>query len=211
MAPFYYVSNWLLRLILLLLTRWRVTGKENVPRQGPFIIVSNHISTTDSPLIGTAILPRRIVFMAKEELFHFWGTPVIRAYGAFPVRKRQFDRQAIRRAAQVLDKGLALGIYPEGTRSVTRQLQAPYLGAAFIALKYHVPILPVAVIGSERLMTRRLFRRPAVTVRIGKLISPTSFDGKVTKDTLESLSRIFMERIAELLPPAYQGTYGGLT
>lgn len=209
MAPFYYVSTWLLRLILPLLTRWRVTGKERVPRHGPFIIVSNHLSTTDSPLIGAALLPRRVVFMAKEELFHFWGTPVIRAYGAFPVRKRQFDLGAIRRAAQVLKKGLALGIYPEGTRSVTRQLQEPYLGAAFIALKYHVPILPVAVTGSEKLMTRRLFRRPAVTIRIGELISPTSSNGKVTKDIMESLSHIFMERIAELLPPGYQGTYGG--
>ncbi|MEE8174190.1 MAG: lysophospholipid acyltransferase family protein, partial [Dehalococcoidia bacterium] len=116
-APVYYPCTALMRILLIGLARWQVSGKENVCAKGPLIVVSNHLHAVDPLLLGASI-PRRIAFMAKDELFrNRLGASLVRSFGAFPVRRNQLDRQALSQANAVLKKGLALGIFPEGERS----------------------------------------------------------------------------------------------
>lgn len=190
----------------------RVTGLENVPQTGPIVIAANHLNDGD-PLILTAVIPRRIVFMAKAELFEtpVFGT-VARAFGAIPVRRNQADLSALRRAGEVLSRGLALGIFPEGrsTTSEARLVEA-WPGAAIVALRNGAPVLPVAITGSQRLqwpsVLRRVFRREVVTVTIGTpfwLAVPERLNAQSAAEG----TRAIMERIAALLPIEYRGYYG---
>lgn len=199
-----------MKLLLLLLTRWRVKGKENVPAQGPLIIASNHLSLVDPPLLSASI-QRRIVFMAKEELFHslIFG-PLVRGWRAFPVRRGLLDREALRQAQQVLEEGLVLGMFPEGQRSVSAKMQRAYDGASLVALRSGAPVLPVGITGTEKLRNPiALLCRPEVVVNIGKPLSLRPTDGRLTRGQVASATNLIMLRIAELLPQSYRGVYGG--
>lgn len=209
MSLFYYAANLLMKFLLLLFTRWEVKGKENIPREGPLIIVANHLHLVDPPLLSASI-PRRIVFMAKVELFHFWGTPIIKAFGAFPVRRGKVNKEAFSRAFDILNKGLALGMFPEGRRSRSGGLEAGFLGSAYIALRSKAPILPVGIIGTDKLKRKDwLWRRPKITVNIGEVFSFADPETKLTKGSLKKATDIIMKRIAELLPEEYRGVYKG--
>ena len=199
-----------MKLLLRLLTRWRVQGKENIPVQGSLIIVSNHLNLIDPPLLSASI-QRRIVFMAKEELFHslIFG-PLVRGWHAFPVRREQLGRESLRQAQQVLGEGLALGMFPEGARSATAQMQQAYAGASLVALRSGAHILPVGITGTEKIKSPiALLRRPKVMVNIGRPLKLPSIDGKLTRTQLASATDFIMEHIAELLPQSYRGVYGG--
>lgn len=198
------------RMIFFLLNRRRVKGKENVPRQGPLLIVSNHLSYADQYLLAIS-LNRKVIFMAKEEIFR---SRVIRhlahAFGAFPVRRGGMDRWALRQANQVLDSGQALAMFPEGTRSKNAQLQPAFPGSAVIALHNRIPILPVGITGMEKVKKGpfwMLLHRPPVTVNIGRPFYLPSVNSQLTKAELVELANYIMEHIAELLPPEYQGHY----
>ncbi|HEY49003.1 MAG TPA: 1-acyl-sn-glycerol-3-phosphate acyltransferase [Dehalococcoidia bacterium] len=209
MKLFYDACNAAMRTLLIALTRWRVEGKENVPRTGPLIIVSNHLNLIDPPLLGASV-PRRINFMAKQELFEStFSRLVVENYGAFPVRRGQLDRKAVRNALEQLHQGGVLGIFPEGKRSHDSQLQAAQLGASLLASRSGVPIVPVGIYGSERVrgVSSVLFQRPRITVTIGRpFILPSDRD-KPTRSRLIQHSDLIMERIAELLPESYRGAY----
>ncbi len=210
MPWFYYVAKLLVRMLLLLLTRWRVTGIENVPSQGPVLVVANHLNLADPPLLFVS-LGRKVVFMAKEELFRsrFIGY-FIRGLGAFPVHRGQLDRKALRQADQLLANGMALVTFPEGTRSKNAQLQPAFPGSALIALRSGVPILPVGITGTERIKgVAWLLRRPQVTVNIGHPFHLPPASSKLTKVELAELTNYIMGRIAELLPQEYRGNYAG--
>jgi 1-acyl-sn-glycerol-3-phosphate acyltransferase len=135
------------------LRRWlhmRVTGVEHVPATGPVIVAANHRSMWDIPVLVVAC-PRRIVFMAKSELYR---NPVLRRLwfelGGFPVRRDVADLHAVDDALAVLERGLALGLYPEGTRSFTGEM-LPFLeGAAWLALNTGTPIVPCGISGTSR-------------------------------------------------------------
>jgi 1-acyl-sn-glycerol-3-phosphate acyltransferase len=209
MGLFYFAANATMKALLIALTRWRVDGKENVPRSGPLIIVSNHLSLIDPPLLGASI-PRRICFMAKQELFEsLFARTVVVSYGAFPVRRGQLDRQAVRSALKALQNGWVLGMFPEGKRSPDTQLQPAQAGASLIASRSGVPILPVGISGTEHIQgVRFILRRPRVTVTIGRPFSLPSIEGRSTRNRLAQHSDIIMEHIAELLPQSYRGQDG---
>ena len=209
MTLFYYIERATMKLLLLLFTRWRVMGRENVPAQGPFIVVANHLNLADPPLLSASI-PPRIVFMAKVEAFHHpVQGPLVRSFKAFPVRRGKLDREALNRAQQVLDGGLVLGMFPEGERSPTAQMKPAFTGAAFIALRSRVPILPVGIMGTEEIKSITfIFRRPAITVNIGQPFDLPPIDGKLTRAQLAEANDVVMGRIAELLPASYRGVYG---
>lgn len=128
---------------------WRlhVHGAERVPLSGPLIVACNHVSYFDPPALGVA-MPRPIHYMAKQELFDIpvLGR-VISWLNAFPVDRSRGDRAAIKRSLQVLQNGAALGIFPEGTRNTTGEVQ-PQLGVALLASLAKAPILPAFVSGS---------------------------------------------------------------
>ncbi|MDP2954088.1 MAG: lysophospholipid acyltransferase family protein, partial [Chloroflexota bacterium] len=129
--------------------------------------------------------------------------------GAFPVRRGEPDRRALRQAEAVLREGLALGMFPEGTRSRTAQLQRPKAGTSLIALGAGAPILPVGISGSEAISGLGfIFRRPKITVNVGRSFTLPRREGKVTAAQLDRLSDVIMEHIADLLPESYRGVYG---
>ncbi|MDP6347166.1 MAG: lysophospholipid acyltransferase family protein [Dehalococcoidia bacterium] len=205
--PFYYLSVRLARLLLLLLTQWQVRGREKLPRQGPFLVVSNHLNLVDPPVIMASMHPRRVIFMAKQELFKGPFSWIIRGVGAFSVRRNQLDRQAFRRAEEVLNAGFPVAVFPEGSRS-KGSMKAGLPGAAFLAARSGVPLLPVGIQGTERLKGKGwVLRRRRITVIIGDPFLLPAGDGRVKGEDLEFLTDFIMRRIAQLLPPSYQGIY----
>ncbi len=190
------------------LCRIKVNGGENVPDQGPLIVVANHVHTLDPPLLGGAI-KRKMVFMAKEELFRSrLSRYFIRGYGAFPVRRGGVDRKALRQAEHFLAQGLALAMFPEGKRSTDAQLIPAFSGAALLSVRSGAPILPVAITGTEKIQwIRSLLKRIRITVIIGRPFSLPNVDGKLTREELDELTKYIMVRLAELLPAEYRGEY----
>ena len=180
---------WLFRLVF----RCRVCGTENIPAAGAVIIASNHIGNFDPPLIGCH-LPRRIYFMAKEELFRFpVFADVIRWLGAFPVKRGSADRQAVKRMLEILVAGQVLGVFPEGTRGKNGILGEPEPGMAIMAIKTGTTIVPVAVQGTD-------FRSggwPKFSVSFGKAIPVKR--AKPDKEAVDALSQQIMREIGMLM------------
>ena len=209
MTIFYYLETMLVKLMLRILVRREVRGTENVPTEGPLIVIANHLNIADPPILS-ASLQRRIVYMAKEESFrHPIQGPLVRGFRAFPVRRGQLDRRALRWSQQTLKEGLALGMFPEGTRSKTATLQPARSGTALIALRSGAPILPVGITGTEKILgVSFIFGRVRIIVNIGKPFTLPPVDGKLTKAQLASTTEVIMRRVAELLPESYKGVYG---
>jgi 1-acyl-sn-glycerol-3-phosphate acyltransferase len=144
--------------------------------------------------------------MAKQELFRpsLMGI-IVRAYGAFPIRRDKLDREALRYAFGLLNKGQVLGMFPEGKRSFPYHLQEMQPGTAFIAAHSGVPIIPVGISGSEQVKGLGfIVRRPRITVRIGRSFTlPSGKNNILNRPGLNQHSGLIMKRIAELLPRAY--------
>ena len=208
MSWFYYVGRFLMRMVLLLLTRWRVRGRGNISSQEPLLIVANHLNLADPPLLGVS-LGRKVVFMAKEELFRSrYSGYFVRSFGAFPVNRGQMDRGALRQARHFLAQGVSLVMFPEGKRSLNAQLQPAFSGSALIALRSGVPILPVGITGTEEIKgIAWILHRPVITVNIGQPFYLPTVNSRLTRAEMVELTNFIMGRIAELLPPEYQGNY----
>jgi 1-acyl-sn-glycerol-3-phosphate acyltransferase len=206
---FYRLANRALRLAGPLWVNLSVQGLEFVPRTGPLIVAINHSSFLDPMLVG-AVMPRDAVMMAKAEAFRapFLGL-LVNWYGAFPIHRGEVDREALRKALEVLRSGEALLMAPEGTRSPDGQLQLGYGGLAMIAQRTHAPILPFAIAGARPFSTNlKQFRRTRVHVNIGQ---PYQYDvdpAKPARERLAALTDDLMLRLARLLPPDQRGLYG---
>jgi 1-acyl-sn-glycerol-3-phosphate acyltransferase len=205
---FYYIARFFVRVGFNLGTHLVIKGRENVPRKGPLLIAANHLNLVDPPLVSVTIR-RKTMFIAKEELFRhkFFGY-FIGSFGAFPVDRSHGDIGAIRQALQVLTDEYALVIFPESHRSPNAQLQRGFSGAALIALRSGAPILPIGITGTERIKGKTwFFRRPRVTISIGKPFNLPPVKGKTDKAEMTRLTDLIMEHIADLLPEKYQGYY----
>jgi 1-acyl-sn-glycerol-3-phosphate acyltransferase len=218
-TAFWRVCYWLARWIIIIafrsfFMRLEIRGKEKVARKGPLVVCSNHVHNFDPVVVGAAI-PRRLLYMAKKELFAVPGLrQLIRFFGAFPIDRGTADRAALRYAVNAVDEGFALLMFPEGTRSVTGKIEHVLPGAAFVALRTGAPVLPVAVTGTQALPfdkksakpgTKRQFR-PRVTVTIGEPFQLSAGpDGK--RPSMEAATDEMMRHVAALLPPEYRGIY----
>lgn len=211
MPRFYYVTNWLFpRMLPLFRIRVRVTGIEHVPLEGPLLLVANHTSILDPPLVGST-MPRDVVFMSKIE--NFEGHPlyawVVRHYGAFPIHRGEADVRAIRQALRVLAEGRALFVAPEGTRHPDGVLGEPYVGAAMLAQRNDTPIVPLGISGAHNFQQRlRRWEPMNVQVRVGPMFRLRREGKKVGRETHKLMSDAIMERIAQLLPPENRGRFG---
>jgi 1-acyl-sn-glycerol-3-phosphate acyltransferase len=206
---FYWANarSWI-RLIIAVVTIRDVAGMKNIPKKGPLILTFNHFSVGDPPII-TGIFPRRIVWMAKQELFDAPLVGKLYSMGGFiSVRRFEGDLRAIRRSQEALKKGRVLGMFPEGTRSGGR-LGSGEPGTALVALRTGAPILPAAIWGTENVkLPRDLFRRTRVHIRFGepyRLPSTT----RITKEHIRQATERIMHEIAGLLPPQYHGAAKG--
>ncbi len=207
----YFAPNWfwvLLRavahVVFFFALNLKVVGRENIPQTGPFIIASNHLSWVDIPLVP-AYMKRPVIYLAKEELFHGRSGRFVRFLGAIPVKRGEADRQLLRASDELLKRGKILAIFPEGTRSKVQQMAQAHAGMGMIALRAGMPVLPVAICGSEHAFKKF---RPRVTITYGEPMHLRPKGAKISKDDINDATTDVMQRIASMLPASYRGLYG---
>jgi 1-acyl-sn-glycerol-3-phosphate acyltransferase len=196
----------LLSLCFRLVARLEFTGLDNVPHSGPVLLVCNHLSMIDVPLIVT-ILPRRAICLAADQLQELpWVRWCLDLGDTIYLRRGEADQKALNQALTVLRAGGMLGLSPEGTRSRTGGLTRGHSGVAYLAAAAPAPILPVAFYGQEQIPRNvKRLRRTTVHVRVGSLIHAEP--GERTAAQLRNDTDRIMKAIAAMLPPAYRGVY----
>ncbi len=188
--------------------RVEVVGMENIPPFGPLIVASNHQSNADPPLLA-AVFNRPLYFMGKRGLYinrvvgYF-----LRRFHVYPVDRDGHDVDAVGWALRLLERDQAMVVFPEGIRS-RRGLREPEDGVTYLALRSQAPIVPVAITGTERIpgYIRIGFHFQRLRVVIGPPFTLPQVEGAISRPVLRSLTNVIMERIAQLLPPEYQGIY----
>ncbi len=196
------------RVVVFVCTKTTILGLENYPTRGPALMVINHLGDPDAVLVMAALpdFPEVIVKIELRDI------PVLRLVadmlGVIWVHRGQPDRRAISAALEAFRQGRRMIIAPEGRESVSGMLEAGTDGAAFLALRAGVPVVPVTITGSEfRLVENNLkkLRRAPVTLKVGKpfVLPQQSRD----RDALQEGTRLIMESLARQLPPAYRGVY----
>lgn len=178
---------------------FKVMGRDLIPRTGPVIIASNHISYADPPVVGSAV-PREVYFLAKEELFanRAFGW-LIRKYNAIALKRSVGDVGAVRKALDLLGQGRAVLMFPEGTRSLSGRLLNARPGVGLIACMAGVPVVPTYVTGTNRL-GRALLRKVPLSVSFGPAVSADSLSGSCATDRerYQMLAEEVINRIAAL-------------
>jgi len=201
---FYKIAYCVVRLCLRSFGRLHVTGQEYIPPYGPLIVVANHLSYNDPPLIAS-VVTRPLDFLGKKELFNntFVGY-FMRRFRVYPI-DRSGGAEAMNIAMNLLGNDHALAIFPEGQRSPAFTLQKAKPGAAYLALKSQAPILPIAVYGTEKYPPwRMLFPFRKLHVNIGSPFTLPVIEGNYTKGVINGASDIILGRIADLLPDEYK-------
>ena len=211
-------ARWLMRpsfrLLFHILFKVKITGEENIPSAGGYIIAHNHISYIEPPLI-LAFWPRASEAISAVEVYKRRGQSwLVRLYGAIPIDRQEMDRQSIQTMLRVVRAGKPLLIAPEGGRSHTPGLRRGLPGIAYIVNKAHVPVIPVGVIGStsDALNKALKGKRPILEVRIGTPVTLPPLQEQHTNPESRHLLRqqnidLVMQAIAALLPPDYRGEY----
>ena len=193
----YAAVVWVFRGILRLGFRLAVTGEQYIPPTGPVILAPNHRSDID-PVVMAAAVPRQCTFLAAAELLTrpILG-PLIRPFRVVPIQRGRFDRGAIEECLRRLEQGEALIVFPEGTIGPDGRPQPAQDGLSFLAIRSHVPIVPVAITGTHEVWPSgtRLPRRGKITVHFGRAIVPTP---AATRRDQSALTARVMEAITGL-------------
>jgi 1-acyl-sn-glycerol-3-phosphate acyltransferase len=207
MRPFF-------RGVFYLISQVHITGKENIPKQGPYIAAINHLSLFEPPFM-IAFWPKALEAVGAVEIWSKPGQGILaRLYGGIQVRRGEFDRQVIERTLTALEAGKPLLIAPEGGRSHAPGLQRAKPGLAYIVSKTNVPVIPVGIVGStDDFLEKALHaKRPRLEMRIGKPLQlpPVNSKGAEKRAMLQRNVDQIMLAIAELLPKEYRGVYSSL-
>ena len=193
-----FVSHVIIFPIYKLLFRGILIGRENIPKKGSFILVSNHGSLLDPPLLGHAV-GRNISFMAKAELF---SIPllgfIIKACGAYPVKRGIADKTTIKIACEKLLNNNSIGIFIDGTRQKDGRVNKPKQGAALLAFKNQKLLLPVAIINSNKLVRFKFFIPffTKIVIKVGQPIYPPR---NSSKDELVAITNSLQKSINKML------------
>ncbi|MFC4387675.1 lysophospholipid acyltransferase family protein [Gracilibacillus marinus] len=186
---FYTFARSVVKLVLKPKFKVVVKGTENIPKDGPIIICSNHISNFDPPIVGITC-PREIHFLAKEELFKNKILAfILRHVHAFPIKRGMKDRNALRQGLNVLKEGNVLGLFPEGTRSKTGEIKKGLAGAGFFALRSEARIIPCAIIGEYQ-------SKSPLIVSYGKPMDLSKM--REEKASAQEVTDVIMEEIRKL-------------
>ena len=191
-----------------MLYRVRVRGKEHLPREGGYVLAASHRSMMDIPFAAW-LTPRRLRYMGKQSLF---DVPVLgsifKALGGFPVQRDGTDRKALRESIAMLQSGEILLMYPEGHRMSGSKIAPLQPGAAYLALRAGVPIVPVAMAGSEEILRGHGRHLPAfgrVTIVIGEPMQPPArTTSTVPREQVDAFTAQLHDTLQELLDDAYE-------
>lgn len=189
-----------------------VEGLENFPEEGPALVMINHIALID-PIVVINVAPRNIVPLAKVEVLQIPVAGIFpRIWNVIPVQRDDVDRKTVRRILNVLEAGETVLVAPEGTRSP--QLQRGKEGIAYLASRSGVPIIPVAIDGTEGFPAIRFsaaWKNPGADVRFGK---PFRFHSELkiaSREQLRIMTDEAMYILAALLPKTRRGYYSDLS
>lgn len=190
---FYKIIKGFAKLLLSLIYKIEIEGKEYIPKEGRGIVSSNHFSLMD-PIVIAAFLPRKVNYMAKEELFsNRLFALFLNKVGVFPVKRDGADISAIRTALKILNNGEIFGIFPEGTRSKPGEVLKAKPGSAMIAIKSQSPVIPVAVMGNYKPFSK-------VRIVIGEPMDLSGYYGKkIHTDEYQKLSQEVLDTIRKLI------------
>jgi 1-acyl-sn-glycerol-3-phosphate acyltransferase len=209
-GPFSRAAYAVVRTLVMLFTRsWTrmtIIGREHLPATGAYVLAPVHRSYIDTP-ISSCLTRRRLRFMGKDTLWKYgWSGWLLSTLGGFPVSRGTADREALRRCVAVLDGGEPLVLYPEGERKSGPVVQPLFDGAVYVALRAGVPIVPVGIGGSERVMPKGakfIFPRKVVVV-IGEPIPPeqSTSGGRVARSAIKRHSDELHETLQRLFDDA---------
>jgi len=203
--------TFIIKLLLKIFCKVEGAKLESVPRQGPLILVINHINFLEVPLIYTLLLPRKVCGISKKENQDNWFLRVLaKEWGAIPVNRENPGISTFKEAGKALKEKKILCIAPEGTRSGTGVLAKGHQGVAFLALQNRVPILIVAHYGVENFWYNiKRLKRTRVTFIVGEPFILAS-EMKITKNVYQEMTDQIMARMAFMLPERYRGAYADM-
>jgi 1-acyl-sn-glycerol-3-phosphate acyltransferase len=209
-----YLVNSAIRGVLRIVCRIEHNELSKIPMHGPAILVTNHTTNIEGPIYYVLLDPRRKTALGKQEL---WDSPLTRfimqLWGVIPLNRRGADRRAMNRARRALARGEFLGIAPEGTRSMSGQLQRGRPGAAMIATAARVPIIPMVQWGVQNLPGNlKRLRRTPLHIRVGDPFYLAVPEGReIGRGELRQMADEIMYQLAVLMPDEFRGYYRDLS
>lgn len=204
---FYALVRGLLALLCRIVTRYEIVGGENIPATGAFVLAPIHRSNIDTPL-AAALTRRRLRFMGKDSLWKNRAAGwILSSLGGFPVSRGTADREALKRCVAVLEQGEPLVLFPEGTRQSGPAVMPLFDGAAYVAVKAGVPIVPVGIGGSERVMpkgSKMIHPRKCVMIVGLPIRAETDSEGRVPRSAVRDLTTRLAAELQDLFDRSQQ-------
>jgi 1-acyl-sn-glycerol-3-phosphate acyltransferase len=209
MTVTFQVTNWVLRRVFQTICRIDVNELKQVPRNGPLILIGNHINFLEAPVILPHLNNPNVTGLVKRET---WKNPLFNflfnQWGGIPIDRGVVDREAFRRSLEALEQGKILAVSPEGTRSKTGLLLQAKPGVTALVLRSQAPLLPVAFYGYENFWENlKRLRRTDFHIRVGRPFRIRFEEGSPDKESRQLIADEIMYKIAELLPEQYRGYY----
>lgn len=209
MKPYAGIVNWVLQAFFRVICRLDIAALNRVPHQGPLILVANHVSFLEVPIVRASLHPRSVIGLTKAQtyknpLFNF----LFNVWGGIPIERGTIDRTALKACRDTLAAGNILAVLPEGTRSGDGRLQQGKPGIVLLAAQTSAPLLPVTCWGAEHFWDNlRHFRRTPFHVCVGRpFVVDTQGEG-LSKEVRQRITDEIMFKLAELLPEQYRGVY----
>jgi 1-acyl-sn-glycerol-3-phosphate acyltransferase len=204
--------NWVVRLLTRIACRIDESIFNDIPQEGPLIVIANHINFIETPIIRSRMQSRPVAGIAKAET---WDNPIsawlFDLWGAIPLRRGEADTKALRLGLEALEQGKILAVAPEGTRSGHGRLQRGQPGVVLLALRSGAPLLPMVFFGAEDLISNlKRLRRTDFNIKLGNPFLLNARGERVTRKIRRQMTDEIMYQLAALLPPANRGVYGTL-